>query len=346
VVSTKYEARRVMPAEAEADVLRLLESRKVRSSEAIFRWLYTKSPSGPTHCFLLRAKDGDESRVVGMVGIVTRRVVCGARSLDAGLLGDFYVDPMHRTFFPAVTMQRAVLAWGRKELDLLYGFPNEAAAPLMEKLGYKTLATVERWVLVLRHRRYLASQIGSPKLARVAAFPLDAYRRLVRPGSSRRPWPGLALERVDTTDERFDRLFASRALADIATGERTAALLRWRFLERPDEESSIFALTDKTTRAIRAYAVVHVANENAHVRDLLGDDVETMGEALRLVAGAVRRRGCVALSFRCAAPPALRFLLERQGFRIRPPQRRLIGWFGDGQEPLHHWYATDADEDQ
>lgn len=342
----KYEARRVTPAEAERDVLRLWESRKAGSSEAVFRWLYTKSPVGPTDIFLLHAREGESSRVVGMVGIGARRIVSPDRTLRAGLLGDFFVDPQHRTFFPAITMQRAVLAWGKKELDLLYGFPNDAAAPLMEKLGYKTLAAVERWVLVLRHRRYLATRIGSPHLARVAALPLDAYRRLVQPGSSRRPAHGLVFERVEKLDDRVGRLFRERALPIVAMGERSAALLRWRFADRPDESTSIHTLTEKHTRTLRAYVVLHVAQDTAHVRDLLGTDLEGMSEALRLAAGHARKQGCVSLSFRCAAPPALRARLEDLGFSVRPPLHRLIGTFADAQAPLERWYATEADEDQ
>jgi hypothetical protein len=104
---------------------------------------------------------------------------------------------------------------------------------------------------------------------------------------------------------------------------------------------------------LRAYAVVDTVGALAHVRDLLGIDVASMVQVLRLVGGVMRRQGCAALSFLCAAPPALGREIERLGFRVRGVSARtLFGHPGEAVSnarvlsALDRWYATEADEDQ
>ncbi|HVJ90983.1 MAG TPA: hypothetical protein VM580_14365 [Labilithrix sp.] len=350
----KYEASGVPAAEAEADVVRLWNERAARANDAIFRWGYLASPVGTGHCFLLRATDNDVTNVVGTVGVGVRRVDAGGVTLSAAVLGDFFVLKGHRTFFPAFSMQRAVLTWARKNFDLVYGFPNESAQPIIKRLGFKGMAHLLRYVLVLRHTRYIAARVGSKLAARALALPIDGYRRLLRPGISRRAPRGLTLQRFHRVDERFDRLFETRHFRNLTVGHRDAKLLQWRFLDHPDKPSQLYGLTERTGRLL-AYAVVEIENDVAHVRDLLGVDIEAMTQILRLVGGVVRRQGCAALSFTCCAPPDLARGLDRLGFRVRDGgkgPRTLYGHAGDALSnaralsALEHWYATEADEDQ
>lgn len=350
-MTTKYSARRVPAVEARAEVVALSRRRRREDDGSVFRWGYLTNPVGDSDCFLLDASADGTSTVVGMVGVGPRRFEVGGKSVLAALLGGFFVDKAHRSFFPALMLQRAVLGWTREHFDLVYGFPNAASAAIMKKLGYRDLARLERHALVLRHAPYIASRVPSDALSRVLAMPFDGARRLFHPGISRGPSRGLAFARVRTVDERFDRLFAARALADCSMGRRDAKLLRWRFLERPDEETSVYALSSRKDGELRAYVAVHTSERSAHVRDLLGVDVDAMAEALRLVAGEARRAGCVTLSFLCAAPPPLRDRLSALGFRVRAEHRTFIGTAGstsNGLEPssLERWYLTEADEDQ
>jgi hypothetical protein len=350
----KYEASGIPAAEAEPEVVRLWNERVSRNNQSVFRWGYLSNPLGQGHCFLLRAIDGSTSTIVGTVGIGTRRVNVGGETLTAGVLGDFFVLKAHRTFFPALSMQRAALTWARKNFDLVYGFPNESARPVIKRLGFRDMARLERHVLVLRHARYIASRVGSPIAGRALAVPIDGFRRLVYPGISRPAPRGLQFARVHRTDERFDRLFQARAFRHATIGHRDAKLLQWRFLEHPDQPCSLYALTEASGE-LRAYVVIQVEDEIAHVRDLLGVDVEAMGHALRMIAGVARRQRCASLSFVCAAPPHLKRTLDRLGFRVRDGAegpRLLFGHVGDAfanartLSGLDHWYATELDEDQ
>lgn len=373
-MGTKYEAWGIPAAEAEADVVRLWRERAAGGPEdahrpapsadapvddandAIFRWGYLESPAGSGRCFLLRATDDSESNVVGGVGVGARRVNVSGQSLKAGLLGDFFVTKGHRTFFPALRMQREALEWSKQNVDLLYGFPNASAQPVIKRLGFKELARLHRFVLVLRHAKYLAPKVHSKLAARALGVPLDGFRRLVQPGMSLPAPYGLSLVRFEELDARFDRLFEGRAFRNITVGFRNADLLRWRFLEHPTHPSRVYGLVDdKSGGQLRAYAVIQMIDEVAHIRDLLGIDIASMTQILRLLAGEARRSGASSLSFACAAPGPMKSALERLGFRIRPDAggpRILFGHVSESitdsrvVSALHHWYATEADEDQ
>ncbi len=351
----KYEAEGVGAGAAEERVLALWRRLPSPPKPEMFRWCYREGSTGEGHCFLLKAA-GDDTEIVGMAGLGTRRIETARGPLRAALLGGFFVDKAHRTLFPALTLQRAVLAWTRQGFDLLYGFPNESAAPVLKRLGFKDLVKLSRHVLVLRHARYLAPVLKSDLAARVAAIPIDLARRVAQPGTA---WPaprGLVFEEITSLDARFDRLFAARAFPELTTGMRDAALLSWRFLRRPDEATTVYALSAKRSRELHGYAIVHYDGVTAHVRDLLGVDLEAMTATLRLTAGAARKTGASALSFLFAGPREMSARLHALGFRERPTTRVLIGHAGDSLTKdrakadvlplLERWYVTEADEDQ
>jgi hypothetical protein len=356
----KYEAKGVPAGQAEPEVVELWGSALGPSPAPLYRWAFLTNPLGPAEVFLLRALAGDGRRTVGSLSASPRRVEVDGRTLSARLLGGFFVHPSHRTFFPALVLQRAALAWAKKNVGLLYGFPNVSATPLIKKLGFHELARIERRVLVLRHASYVAKRLASKRIpavfARPLALPFDAFRRFVHPRTTRRAPRGLVFQRFDRIDERFDAVCRarSRAFAGVTIGHRDPHLLQWRFLDRPNEPCSVWGLAERGTGTVRSYAVVHVDGPMAHVRDLAGEDVGTMLHTLLLVGRAVRRQRCAALSFACAAPPSLARGLERAGFKSRAEleaPRLMYGHIGEDIQGdvlslLSRWYATEADEDQ
>src|SRR4051794_26177179 len=116
----KYVARGLPAIEAEGEVVGFWSTLSTPSRDAprsltghdraAFRWGYVTNPVMPARCFLLDGIDGADGdsaggsrRVLGMVGVGARRVVIGGEELSASILGGFYVDKNHRTFFPALT---------------------------------------------------------------------------------------------------------------------------------------------------------------------------------------------------------------------------------------------------
>lgn len=327
-MTVKYVARSAPAAEVEADVLALWRKLSPPPPAATFRWGWVDNPG---RCFLLEA----DGAVVGVVGVGERKISALGRTLTAGLLGGFVVEKSHRTFFPALMLQRAVLTWAKKNVDFAYGFPNESSAPIMKKLGFHDLVTLDRWVLVVRHARYIERYVPSSRISRVIAAPIDRLRRL-----ERRPPRGCKLE----VDAKPDDRFSFAPFPDRPHGVRDGTFVRWRLGDRPDQKCTIYRLTEGPR--VIGYAAIHFENSIAHVRDLQGIDVKAMGHVLRHLAGSL---GDVqSISLLCAAPPALARELEDIGFMVRAPSRTLIGFSEDAKllDALGRWYATEADEDQ
>ena len=144
---------------------------------ARLRWYYLDGPEGPGRVMLLVATGPEGETVVGCEGIGVRRFAVAGQPgpVRAGLLGDLAVERSHRTLMPALSLVRASRNVAR-ELTMHYGFPNAAAAPLFERIGYRTLGTLTRWVRVIRHGSYIERVLINRMLARVSGALLDGVR--------------------------------------------------------------------------------------------------------------------------------------------------------------------------
>src|SRR5262249_28403520 len=165
--------------------------------------------------------------------------------------------------------------FARARFGLVYGLPNASSAAVLQRLGFRPLARLVRYVYILRHATYARSVIEknvpmAAPLGGVAGPAVDAWRRFVDPGTA---WGEHELGCPEEPDAGFDALWRARAFRPAIVSERSAAFLRWRFSERPDERCEIFTRSEP---ALAAYAVVHAGPEHAHVRDLMGLSVDAM----------------------------------------------------------------------
>src|SRR5262249_8644835 len=157
-----------------------------------------------------------------------------------------------------------------KEYAVHYGFPNAAAAPLYERIGYRRLGTITRWVRIVRHAGYVQRVVKSQLLADIGGAVLDrASPAGTLPG---RAIAGahLQLDGLVDADERIDRLWLAAYRQWRMIGKRDAAFLRWRFLRAPGSRSELVALVERQSRVVRAYAVLEPIEGIFYVRDFLG----------------------------------------------------------------------------
>lgn len=337
----------VMPV---ADVLTGLWRRNLHipphvELDARLRWYYLDGPAGPGRVVLLL--DGGQI-AVGCEGIGVRRFALAGRRdpVRVALLGDLAVERKHRTLMPALTLVRA----GRKaagEFALHYGFPNAAAAPLYERIGYHKLGTLTRWVRVLRHARYLERVVNSSPLARVGGALLDEALHAAVVVGQAVSGPHLALEPLADADERLDRLWEAAHRQWGVIGWRGAAFVRWRFLRSPGTRCELVALVERRTGVLRAYAVVEPIEGMFHLRDFFGVDLRDVGRLLDLLAPYLYRRGAVAMSVSFLGSPRVAAFLHAHHFRARSSTRTVIvdAPPGTAAARAEEWYLTDADED-
>jgi len=99
-----------------------------------------------------------EGRLVMHIARFARRFTLGERACAGGVLVDLIAAKSHRTFFPALTLMRQVVADSKAErdVDFLYGTPNAAGSALLKAAGFLTVGTVKRFVFPLADERWYA----------------------------------------------------------------------------------------------------------------------------------------------------------------------------------------------
>jgi hypothetical protein len=319
---------------------------------AKLRWTYRTGPDGPGTVLLLVAKNGAPGTVVGCAGLLARGFSSHGRDVRLGLNCDFAVDKHHRSGMPAILLQRAMYRRARAAFPLSYGFPNDKAIGIFERLGYHKLGPLTRFARVLHYERYVRRVVEMRGATRVAGLALDWLSRVRH---APRTWPArlaLRLEWLVGFDERFDALWRQAGPAWPIVGCRDAAHLNWRFRDRPGASYDIAAVRDRRGGALVGYVVLERHGPGAHVRDLFARDDEALGQVLELVADQLRERGCDSLSVAFLGARRVGEILEGCSFRAREIGRTVIIDVGEGapmpSEALRRpdsWYLTDADED-
>ena len=306
------------------------------------RWFYCDGPHGPGRAFVLNAHDG----AIGCAGLGVRRFLHQGHPLRVALFADLAVDPAHRSALPAVTLLRSIQDTVEHQFDLGYGFPNDKAAAVYRRAGYRELGQRHRYVRVLRSRSYLRGTLGR-WLSRPAAAIADAALATLsraRVVLAR----DFALTWLDELDSGFDRLWQAARDAYPFACERSAAFLRWRFARDPHR---VVALVSRRTDHLRAYAVVRPGpHDSVELVDVFGHGERELDALLALLVPAIGRLGFAAIAVRFLGNPRVVQVLHGQGFVQRGEATSVVVCGGRSAAALRlretdDWYLTGLDDD-
>lgn len=313
---------------------------------AKYDWFYLRAPAGaPLLQLLMHA--GTEAPV-GICAAGRRRMLRAGVPQRAGVLVDLAVAPEHRSLGPALILQQGLFAAGRRELDLLYGFPNPKAAPVFKRIGYRHLAEMVRHARVVRHAPYLRRRL--PKLPAFAAAPLGALIDLAT--RLRDAWRHARTRRLraawhDRVPD-IDALWASSPKPDALTALRDAAHLRWRFDEAPAIDGIApfrhLLLCERETPV--AWFAVRAEDHTLHVHDFwTREGAEPTTDMVCALLRAAYAQGYAAVSVELATSDDRLRPWRALGFeaRSRRPVFGLLSGGADGEADLH---LTSADEDE
>lgn len=350
-------AYRVEPADLDADARTIIDlwSSNLGHAErrqGKFDWFYRDNPAGQPYVLLLR--HGQCEAAVGTVGIGSRSMRCGTEPISAGLMGDFAVDTQHRTLFPALTLQRAVLTQGLARHPILYGFPNAKSLPVVMRAGFAVMGHLGRYACILRlsgHQlphalpaplRTLFGRILDTALhlgRRVASALLDRDKHLTA-------W-------LDAPDERFDALWEAQAGTDsLVIGRRDRAFLHWRFVQKPSRSYRFFTLTERRSGRLSAYAVCEPGGETLHIRDFLCAPAwqSNLASLLRALARDAARQGYTRMSMEFLGPAELTNAMREAGMLLRDPKSQSVILAANPERASclegKNWYLTGADADE
>jgi hypothetical protein len=313
-------------------------------AQAKLHWYYQRNPEGLPQSFLLRSEGSP--RAVGVAAMARRRMRLGTENVDAGFLLDFVVEPEHRSFFPALLLQKEVLRHGKEAYAVVFGMPGTRAEPVMRRAGYRCVGQMARMVRVLRTRdflpRFFPGWLGGmlgPAIDRALLATASLHGLLN---------PGYRWEWRNRPDADFDALWERVALPQALIGVRDSAFLAWRFVESPFHAHRFFALLSKADRRLVAYAVCHVQAEALHVADFLVDPgAPGAGRRLWLeLSGEAYRQGHRSLSVEFLGSEAVRQEMDALGL-VKREERPLYAAFKSRPElsSPSNWYLTNADFD-
>lgn len=317
--------------------------------QAKLEWYYACNSEGPPLTVFLYRTDTPSAIAVASVG--QRRMRIGTTCLTAGALVDFVAQPEHRTFFPALFLQREIR---RRALDrhaAVFGFPNRNSLAIVRRVGHRCIGLMVRRVRVLRSATYLARYMPGA-VSRTIGFAIDGFRRvtvLIR----RMVCPGLQSQWVERPNDAFDDLWRRAAAPNVLMGFRDCRFLTWRFVRSPLKSYMFFTLVSSADGRLVAYAVCSEEGSALNVDDFLVDpNIPSAHTRLWLdLSREAVRLGFSSLSVEFLGCAAEQRRLNNLGLLVRgerpvyaslaEPPDTAGSWLTEATA----WYLTSADDD-
>lgn len=300
------------------DVLAAWQTYFPQAPEGRWQWMYEANPAGRGLVWIARHQES--GAMVGSTALLPRRFVVRGRPCTAGIAADFVVHDGHRAFGPAVALQRATAtALEDGELDFMYGLPNPRALAVLKRAGYQRVGSVTHLTRLLRARDFIAKRTRSDRFANFLAPLADLALGLVAASRARaRSSLDVSPMEPQTFDARFDDLWRTAQENHPILGERSGALLNWRFKKHPVARHHVFGLYDRCTEALLGYVVFHTVHRRTTIDDLLCRDLGMgLDRLIMEFAASQRRQGTQAIAAMFAGDPRLIHGLRRNGFVVR-----------------------------
>jgi hypothetical protein len=293
------------------------------SNEDNFEWYYLKNPYGYGKCWLLREEESGQ--FVGTAGLGPRRIKALNRVISAGLLADFAVDRKHRSFIPAVMLQKKVRGALDTELGVHYSTPLKASASVQLRIGHAKLGEMQRYAKILDAQPYLLGGIRSSVGAKALAPLLNAILRTFSPETWKPVDGEFTINHIEEFDSRFDALWERAAPKFVVTGERTSEFLRWRYTFFPGRRYFTVGLLSRDKERLFGYVVYHNEGDVVSISDLFFEDPhKPLTNLLRGFLRFVRKAQAASVSFSFLGPEEIRRSLRRFGFHPRNDKTDII----------------------
>ena len=233
----------------------------------LWRWKYADGPFGSR---IMVCVDDSEDRVVVMYGGVPYRTHWSGRTVEILQLMDVMSHPAYRKTGLFVKTGTALCDLFAKNEDsvLVYGFPGKFHYDIGERyLRYQELVGgvmyfSERTETLKRSQRVFGIRVGE----------------------------------VSSVNGEFDRLWERCRPHYPMALIRDAAFLKWRFIDHPLRDYTIFACRSRFKDKLRGYAVVGFEDNVARLVDILIPPNQKMiGEFLGRLAETLFSRGITRL---------------------------------------------------
>jgi hypothetical protein len=316
-------------------------------SDEQYRWRYEDNPLGPALCWLVVERKNDTA--VGHLALFSRRLLANGRAYRAAVVGDFVVNPAHRTFWPAVLLQKAAVSSCRPDqFNFLYAFPNQLAGSVLLRAGYRSLGNFRAGVRLLQTKIVFRNRLHRVALS-WAADAFDAALKWV----SKETWRSrgdMYVQPFLAFDQRFDVFWAKILPRFAGVIGRDATYANWRFISAAHKQYSIFAVLNSATHELAGYIVWSAEAGKVLISDVLAFDYAfdtLLGEFLRMQRQ--RNANSIVIGYVGGTTTARKF--QQFGFIFRrSPAQAIV--YGDSKllpgstiSGPGEWFFIDGDAD-
>jgi GNAT superfamily N-acetyltransferase len=311
-----------------------------------FPWQYLRNPDGQALTWV--ATDCDTKRIIGVAAAFPRRLYCSGADARGYVLGDFCIDPSHRSLGLAVALQRACLeALSTGDADFVFDFPSRTMLAVYTRLGIEATGAMIRYAKPLRADRKIANRVPVPAIAHALSAVANAGLRL-RDSRIRDAGEYTIAVESGPWQEEFTQATRKWSASVGICLARTAAYLNWRYNDHPQQQYQMLAARRGGT--LCGYLLLHRNGSDATIDDLVGEDDSVRAALLMEAIALARQHRLQTLSAPWLSAAAGEQLFNRSGFRPREsislvtltlPQasRRLPG------EAKASWYLTHGDRE-
>lgn len=314
--------------------------------EKDFAWKYEESPHGTARCWLI--KDNNANCYVGSAAIFPRYLYINGKRTTAFVAGDFSVDNHHRSFGPALRLQREILSYvvEYKPPGIVYGLPNRFSEPIFKRVGYRQIGHYGRYVKLLRIGDTVSTKFSS--WGKIIKNINPALKYLSRDFYYRNP-TGVSVEINDNFDSRFDDLFDRIKNKDMILSDRKSEYMNWRYMGSQLLRNNVFSiLRDKH---LYGYVTYNIKSENCYIKDVLCDETDNMLDVLfSEFIRYCRNNKVETINIYYYGSNTFKKMLRRHGFILRMPEEKLYVYLKDNEIQQHiykenKWHFLAGDND-
>jgi hypothetical protein len=284
-----------------------------RAHARFFDWLYRRNPDGEALAWV--ATDGATQRIVGAATAFPRGVFFAGRKARGYVLGDFCIDPAHRSLGLALALQRACLeGLSAEDADFAFDFPSNSMVAVYNRLRIGINERLVRHVKLLRADLAIGRRVPSHAATRVLSGIANSALRARDFFARRNGGWKISCEPGRCADEFA--VAARRWIPGAAvTVARTAEYLNWRYESHPQHSYEI--ISARKDGKLGGYVVRHEADNGFVIDDLLAEGSAAYGALLSNTIETGRARDLYSIVAPWPANDPGRRLLEAFGFRPR-----------------------------
>ena len=333
------------------DIIELWRRNLPKLNSIRFNWFYRDNPAGTP----LTVVAEDENGVfVGSGSLSPARLTIDGVETQVGVASDFSVDEKHRTFGPALKIQRTLAETSTQQgFPIIIAFPNFAGKGVFQRVGYKLLGEASFWIKPLRTKDILGKKLKSGIVAALVAPFVDSYFRMRDAILFRIATKPYTVQLQQSADVRFDELWQRARSGYHTTLTRSSRYINWRYTTHPVEKYELLCLFDKSEGYLCGYCVFTSSSSILSVYDVFGvRNMRTYLALLLSLADLSRARKLKAIVIGYLGDEPFDAALNKAKFVKRGGANRyLFGYIGDPNECKtaaltgNNWFIFEGDMD-